>query len=249
VLPNYNAFRLRTLFYISQDLKVNLAQISPKDPDCIIIDLIELNIQLINIYNTIHPNIPNSLATIQRSGIFPNILAKKTIILGDFNIYYPWWDPLAPQGANSGYLIELIEKYSLNLLNIPGEGTFYRPNITIPSVIDLTFAIRGIVNQIQDWQVLPDLGSDYFGVLFTIAFKSPFNKSILNSRFNTKKADWNLFKNKLLENFNNFPYSSYSLSYSNQELDLLAKSFTSKVINIANNNIPKTIIIISAKPW
>jgi hypothetical protein len=120
--------------------------------------------------------------------------------------------------------------------------------MTIPSVIDLTFATRGIVNQIQDWQVLPDLDSDYFGVLFIIAFKSPLNKSILNSRFNTKKADWNLFKNKLLENFNNFPYSSYSLSYSNQELDLLAESFTSKVINTANNSIPKTIIIASAKP-
>jgi hypothetical protein len=114
--------------------------------------------------------------------------------------------------------------------------------MTIPFIIDLTFAIRGIVNQIQDWQVLPDLGSDYFGVLFTIAFKSPFNKSSLNSRFNIKKVDWNLFKNKLLENFNNFPYSSYSLLYSNQELDLLAKSFTNKVINIANNNIYKTLV-------
>jgi hypothetical protein len=85
----------------------------------------------------------------------------------------------------------------------------------IPSIIDLTFIIRGIINQIQDWQILPDLGSDYFRVFFIITFKSPFNKSILNLRFNIKKADWNLFKNKLLENFNNFPYLSYSLSYSN----------------------------------
>jgi hypothetical protein len=81
-------------------------------------------------------------------GILPDSLAENTIILGDFNIYYPWWDPLASQSANSSYLLDIIEKYSLNLLNIPGEGTFYRPNMTIPSIIDLTFIIRGIVNQV-----------------------------------------------------------------------------------------------------
>jgi hypothetical protein len=88
VLPNYGAFRPRTLFYVSQDLRANLAQISLKDPDCVIIDI--FNIQLFNIYNTTYPNIQNSISTIQREGIFPDSLAENTIILGDFNTHYPW---------------------------------------------------------------------------------------------------------------------------------------------------------------
>ena len=87
MLPNYGAFRPRTLFYVSQDLRANLAQILPKDPDYVIIDIFYF--QLVNIYNATHPNIPNSLATIQRVGIIVNSLAKNTIILGDFNTNQP----------------------------------------------------------------------------------------------------------------------------------------------------------------
>ena len=61
--------------------------------------------------------------------------------------------------------------------------------MTNPFVIDLTFVTQGIINQIQDWQVLPDLGSDHFGVLFTLANKGPINMSSSILRFNTKKAN------------------------------------------------------------
>jgi hypothetical protein len=41
VFPEYSPYRPRVMFYVLKDLKVNLAPSSPKDPDCIIIDLIE----------------------------------------------------------------------------------------------------------------------------------------------------------------------------------------------------------------
>ena len=44
LFPNYSTFRPRVLFYISREYIVNLAPISPLDPDCIIIDLINQNI-------------------------------------------------------------------------------------------------------------------------------------------------------------------------------------------------------------
>ena len=90
MLLNYGAFRPRTLFYILKEFRANLAPILPQDLDCVIIDLIESNIQLINVYNTTHPNIPNSIATIQRNSILPNSLAINTIVLGDFNTHHPW---------------------------------------------------------------------------------------------------------------------------------------------------------------
>ena len=253
VLPNYGAFRPRTLFYISREFRANLAPISPQDPDCIILDLIELNIQLINVYNATHPSIPNSIATIQRTGILPNSLAINTILLGDFNTHHPWWDPLTPQSANANYLIDIIEKHSLNLLNIPGEGTFYRPNMSIPSVLDLTLATQGIVNVVQDWQVLPDLGSDHFGVLFTILSNNsnlPKQPNSILQRFNTKKANWEQFKTSLYYNFNsiNFPHNLNS-TYSIQELDDLAEEFTNKIVNAADISIPKVTTMLYAKPW
>ena len=138
------------MFYILKTYKASLANTSPRDPDYIIIDLVELNTQLVNIYNATHPNIPDSIPTIQRDNILPTRLAKKAIILGDFNTHHPWWDPLRPQSSNSTYLIDLIQAYNLELLNSPGEGTFYRPNMATPSVLDLSFATRGIVNKVQD---------------------------------------------------------------------------------------------------
>jgi len=145
--------------------------------------------------------------------------------------------------------MDIINKYSLNLLNTPGEGTFYRPHMAIPSVLDLTFATQGIVNYIIDWQIMPDLGSDHYGVLFTILSN---NSSTLPSallRFNTKKANWVLFKENLNLEFKDFPIKDPNIKYSNQELDNLIELFTSKIVNIANSSIPKSKILLNAKPW
>src|ERR1700691_3452145 len=246
ILPNYGTFRPRTLFYIQRNLEANLASISPQDPDCTILNIFDLNTQLINIYNATHPNIPNSIETIQRSSIIPTSLFSKTILLGDFNTHHPWWDPLAPQSPNASFLIELIEKHSLALLNSPGEGTFYRPNMARPSVLDLTLATQGIVNKVIDWQILPDLGSDHSGVLFTILSKSLSPKTSNYTRFNTKKADWVKFKKLLQDSF----ITPFLIStYSTINLDELARDFTNKIINAANSSIPKTTIRIQAKPW
>ena len=77
------------MLYVVRDLKASLAPSSPKDPDCIIIDLTESSIQLVNIYNVTHPNIANSLPTIQRNNILLNQIPTKSIIVGDFNTHYP----------------------------------------------------------------------------------------------------------------------------------------------------------------
>ena len=104
------------------------------------------------------------------------------------------------------------------------------------SVLDLSFATSGIVTKIKDWQVLPDLGSDYFRVLFTIS-KSTYSSSSNPVRFNTRKADWAKFTSYLISSLNNMPFLLNSI---NQELDLLAKDFTNKIVKAASNSIPKS---------
>jgi hypothetical protein len=116
--------------------------------------------------------------------------------------------------------------------------------MSIPSVLDLSFTTSRIVTKIKDWQVLPDLGSDYFGILFTIS-KSTYSSSSTPVRFNTKKADWAKFISYLINSLNNMPFP---LNNTNQELDLLAKDFINRIIEAASNSIPKSTTSPYSKP-
>ena len=92
----------------------------------------------------------------------------------------------------------------MELLNTPGERTFFKPNIDRESILDLTFSTRYLATQIQDWQILPDLGSDHKGILFTIPGTSILVPNPAQSgRFNTKQADWSLFASCLKANITN----------------------------------------------
>ena len=45
--------------------------------------------QLINFYNIVHLEDPNNILTILREDILPIILLDSSLLLGDFNMYYP----------------------------------------------------------------------------------------------------------------------------------------------------------------
>ena len=45
--------------------------------------------QLINVYNATYPEDPNSILTILREDVLPTTLEDSSLLLGDFNIYYP----------------------------------------------------------------------------------------------------------------------------------------------------------------
>jgi hypothetical protein len=83
--------RPRTLVYIARELQASLAQNSLSDPNYLIIDLSlgVLKMQLINFYNTIHPEDPNSILTILREDILPTTLFDNSLLLGDFNTHHP----------------------------------------------------------------------------------------------------------------------------------------------------------------
>ena len=117
------------------------------------------------------------------------------------------------------------------------------------TVIDLTLVSGSLVNKIQDWQIIPDLGSDHLGVLFTITTTSNTrnSNSTSNLRYNTKKADWDLFSKELKLRFKNFNYLDTS-SYNTEELDTIASTFTTSIIEAANTSIPKTSYTVYAKP-
>ena len=83
--------RPRTLIYVARELQASLAQNSLSNPDYLIIDLSlgVLKMQLINFYNTIYPEDPNSILTILRENILPTTFFNSSLLLGDFNTHYP----------------------------------------------------------------------------------------------------------------------------------------------------------------
>jgi hypothetical protein len=197
ILPPDNNLRPRTLIYVSKAFRplVSLAISSPKDPDLLAIDIIEGNakIQLLNVYNEAD-QARLGPKTLERC-LFQQLLSPYTVLLGDFNTHHPWWDPLAKKTQGADQLIEWLEQQDLHLINSPGSGTFFRPHLARESVLDLSFASSSLARRIQDWQVLPDLGSDHYGLLFsipgteTVMVDSPLQPSC----FSTRLANWDLF--------------------------------------------------------
>lgn len=135
-----------------------------------------------------------------------------------------------------------------------------------PTVIDLTLNTSSLVNQIQDWQTLPDLGSDHFGILFSItSATSTTSTNSANTRFNTKLADWDLFKKSLVlkisessllsqldlnrglrEDLSNLGLQPDDLD---QKMDLMASTLTKAIIDASNASIPRTSTSAKLKPW
>jgi hypothetical protein len=205
ILPKDLRYRPRTLAYISKEFKplVSLATSSPLDTDLLVLDVIQGNqrIQIVNIYQEKDQG-GGELKTIQRS-LTQLALYSHSLILGDFNTHHPRWDPLIKTRASSQdtSLIEWIEAQDLTLLNTPGVGTFFRPNMNRPSVLDLSLASSSIASRTTDWQVLPSLGSDHYGILLSIQGSAiPLvDNPLETSRFNTRLANWTDFELVLVE--------------------------------------------------
>jgi len=266
LLPNHGILRPRTMFYIARSISqfINISEDSPDDPDCLIIDINQgSKIQIINLYNKDDLN-SQAIKTLNR-GLLPNPLYKDSIVLGDLNIHHPWWDPLHKESQGAQDLLEWISDNNLILLNNPGEGTFYRSNMEHPSVIDLTLITPLLENRISDWQTIQDLGSDHFGIIFnitTINSRNTTNNSTF-TRFNTKLADWELFKKTLIYKIailvKSTSLADLAVLYkqailegpnagiSTQKMDIIAEALTNAIIETCTISIPRATVTEKSK--
>jgi hypothetical protein len=89
--------RPRTLVYVLRSFGplVTIATNSPLNSDLLAVAIIEGNskIQLLNIYNELDQQ-GTGIQTLERL-LYSYSITLNTILLGDFNTYHPWWDPLA----------------------------------------------------------------------------------------------------------------------------------------------------------
>ena len=101
-------YRPRTLVYIAKELnsRVNISPTSPRDPDLLAIDILvgKSKIQLVNIYNEAD-QLGLGPSTLPRC-LYTRQLAPSSIVLGDFNIHHPWWNPLATTSLGANELVD-----------------------------------------------------------------------------------------------------------------------------------------------
>lgn len=117
--------------------------------------------------------------------------------------------------------------------------------------------------------MLPALGSDHHGLLFTVQpASSPSTKQPTQEpKFNTSKADWDLFSTKLavafanrpiLSNCGSIPFPSAKSSMAlligqhpalEQQLDQLGSALTDGILEAARASIPKMKLGPRPKPW
>lgn len=83
--------------------------------------------------------------------------------------------------------------------------------MSIPFILNLSFATSRIVTKIKDQQVLLDLSFNYFGVLFIIS-KSTYSFSFNLIKFNTKKADWPKFTSYIINSLVNMLFLLNSIN-------------------------------------
>ncbi|KYG39917.1 hypothetical protein M433DRAFT_161139, partial [Acidomyces richmondensis BFW] len=89
--PTSPSTRPRTLLYFRRDLGLELAQKNLRDSDLQSIDIRDKRNQLtlLNIYNE---RDINNIWTLDRT-LYKLPIPKSTILLGDFNIHHPVWEP------------------------------------------------------------------------------------------------------------------------------------------------------------
>jgi hypothetical protein len=76
-------------------------------------------------------------------------LAKNSIVCEDFNAHHQWWNSRITSSIRAKFLIDWLNKFNCELINIPDEYTFTRGNSS--SIIDLTFATSDLASKIANW--------------------------------------------------------------------------------------------------
>jgi hypothetical protein len=264
ILPTTIGFRPRTFAYISKTYipSVTLAS-SSIDPDLLVLLVAEESntLELVNIYNETSQIEGNSSKTVERS-LLTSTISANSLILGDFNLHYPWWNPNSRSSQASTRLVRWIEEQNLELINEPGTIIFFRG--ACESVLDLTLATQALAGCIDDWQVLADLGSDHLPILFTLKGKKelvpPNGQKLASIYFNTKLADWELFSDylvKIVKESTILASPPPDFTRLGLKLDEVAQNYLESISSellslvqlVASKAIPKTKPSLKAKPW
>lgn len=92
------------------------------------------------------------------------------LVAGDFNARAVEWG-MPHQNSRGKYIMEMVARTGLNVLNVGFTTTFRRPGYT-ETIPDISLANEGLLPRIEEWKVIEDFtGSDHQYITFGVREK------------------------------------------------------------------------------
>jgi hypothetical protein len=188
----------RIITFVSKSFKFSITSRSNlcSNTDIQILNISKTNIKnltILNVYNEKSQKSNSNEYTIERK-LKTIELSKNSIICDDFNVHHQWWNSRITTSIRTNTLIEWLNKFHCELINISNEFTFTRETSNL--IIDLTFATIDIASKIIIWSINDDaeIESNHEIIEFSISIENieTMNNS-MTEKFDTQKANWNKF--------------------------------------------------------
>ena len=199
------------------------------------------NFSILNVYNEKCQKTNSNEYTIERKLITIE-LSQNSIICDDFNAHHRWWNSRIESSIKANSLIEWLNKFNCELINISDEYTFTRE--TSNSVIDLTFATSTLASKIINWSINEDAetDSDHEVIVFSINVENieTVNNSMTDA-YNTQKTNWKKFESYFKDNHAVIKNQMIKLmkNLTTKNLNEEAELLRDKIIEISNQAISK----------
>lgn len=174
-----------------------------------------------------------------------SIDTNMVIVGGDVNAKNPLWGSkkLNQRGEE---VAETLDEVKLQVLNTGDTPTFdtVRGNKRYTSYVDVTACTEEMLTLVEDWRVIENLtSSDHNGIAFNIKLTREKGIEIQRTTriYNTKKANWNQFREKLaqLKTENKMTVNEINKINNNSKLEQVVEKYMEIVIKTCNDTLPK----------
>ncbi len=250
------AHKQRVITFVSKSFKftvtsrLNLCS----NTDIQILNISDTNIEnftVVNVYNEKCQKFDSNEYTIERK-LKTIEWTKNSFVCEDFNSHHQWWNFRITSSNRATVLIDWLNKFNCELINISDEYTFNRDNSS--SVIDLTFATIDLASKITNWSINDnaEIDSDHEVIEFSISIEDieTVNNS-MTRKFNTQKTNWNRFAQYFKNNHSSIKdwMTRLLINSTSNSLNERAKLLKNVIIETSNQFISKKRSCENSKIW
>lgn len=175
---------------------------------------------------------------------------KEVVMCIDANATSASWNKLTTHNGISDSrgeeLEQFIAQHRLIILNSSGKAPTF-DNLHGQSNIDITIATTAIAKKIKNWNVhVDEINSDHRLITFEISRASYDPETKPNNRFNTKRADWQAYREHISE-----LHLQTAPQLASNQLDAQTRSelIDKMILEAGNRSIPKKNVYSKSVPW
>jgi hypothetical protein len=246
--------RVITFVFKSFEFSITFRSNLCSDTNIQIFNISEINIDnftIVNVYNEKCQKSNSNEYTIERK-LRTIELTKNSLIYDDFNAHHQWWNSRIASSIRATVLIEWLNKFNCELINISDEYTFTRDNSN--SVLDLTFATVDLASKITNWSINDDAETDsnHEIIEFSINIENiETMNNLMTRKFNTQKANWNKFSQYFKNNHSSIKdrMTSLLINSTSNNLNEKTKLLKDVIVEASNQFISKKRSCENSKIW